>query len=280
LKVGRFRNIVEYLWLNNIENMKLQILSNNLMEQFQTAVSEKLDTIIEGLDKIETPVDYFRFYNSVSSVYSSKIEGEEIDFDSYFKHKFLNISYKPDYTKKPDDLFMAYEYIFGKELNFENLKKAHSILSANLLPASQQGLVRTNPMFVINSDDRIDYVAAEPSKLDAELKRLFTDIEFLLKAELSYEEILYFGSYIHIIFVKIHPFQDGNGRSARLLEKWFLIQKLGEKATAIQLEKNYYLNLQLYYRNLRILGIDYELLDYSKSLDFLLMTVNGLINQK
>jgi len=274
------RNIVEYLWLNNIENMKLQILSNNLLEQFQTAVSEKLDTIIEGLDKIETPVDYFRFYNSVSSVYSSKIEGEEIDFDSYFKHKFLNVSYKPDYTKKPDDLFMAYEYIFGKELTFENLKSAHSILSANLLPASQQGLVRTNPMFVINSDDRIDYVAAEPDKLDAELKRLFTDIEYLLNAELSHEEVLYFGSYIHLVFVKIHPFQDGNGRSARLLEKWFLIQKFGEKATAIQLEKNYYLNIQLYYRNLRILGIDYEFLDYNKALDFLLMTVNGLINQK
>lgn len=99
------------------------------MEQFQTAVSEKLDTIIEGLDKIETPVDYFRFNNSVSSVYSSKIEGEEIDFDRYFKHKFLNISYKPDYTRKTDDLFMAYEYILGKELNFENLKTAHSILS-------------------------------------------------------------------------------------------------------------------------------------------------------
>jgi hypothetical protein len=69
--------------------MNLQILSNNLLQQFKAAVSVQLDSIIEELDKIETPVDYFKFYNSVSSVYSSKIEGEEIDFDSYFKHKFL-----------------------------------------------------------------------------------------------------------------------------------------------------------------------------------------------
>jgi hypothetical protein len=72
---------------------------------------------------------------------------------------------------------MAYEFIFGHELNFEHLKKANSILSANLLSASQKGLVRTNPMFVINSDDRIDYVAAEPNKLNADLQRLFADIE-------------------------------------------------------------------------------------------------------
>jgi Fic family protein len=82
-----------------------------------------------------------------------------------------------------------------------------------------------------------------------------------------------------LVFVKIHPFQNGNGRSARLLKKRFLIQKFGEKATAIQLEKNYYVNLQKHYGNLRILGIDYELLEYDKALDFLLMTIIGFINQ-
>jgi Fic family protein len=259
--------------------MKLQILSDHLLNPFKAGVTKKLDAIIEGLDRIETPVDYFKFYNSVSSVYSSKIEGEGIDFDSFFKHKFLNVSYQPDYTRRSDDLFMAYEFIFGNKLTFQNLKTAHAILSANLLPTSQQGLVRTNPMFVINKEDRIDYVAAEPSKLDVELHKLFADIELLLEIDLSHEEVFYFGSYIHLVFVKIHPFQDGNGRSARLLEKWFLIQKFGDKATAIQLEKNYYVNLQKYYGNLRVLGIDYELLEYDKALDFLWMTVIGFINQ-
>ena len=249
------------------------------MNPFKAGVTKNLDAIIEGLDRIETPVDYFKFYNSVSSVYSSKIEGEGIDFDSFFKHKFLNVSYQPDYTRRSDDLFMAYEFIFGNKLTFQNLKTAHAILSANLLPTTQQGLVRTNPMFVINKEDRIDYVAAEPSKLDVELHKLFADIELLLEIDLSHEEVFYFGSYIHLVFVKIHPFQDGNGRSARLLEKWFLIQKFGDKATAIQLEKNYYVNLQKYYSHLRVLGIDYELLEYDKALDFLWMTVIGFMNQ-
>ena len=61
---------------------------------------------------------------------------------------------------------------------------------------------------------------------------------------LTIEETFYFASMIHLMFVKIHPWNDGNGRSARLIEKWFLAQKLGEKAWYIQSEKNYYQNHQ------------------------------------
>jgi len=196
--------------------MTLQILSDHLLDQFKTEFSTRLDDVIDSLDKIETPVDYFRFYNAISSVYSSKIEGEEIDFDSYFKHKFLNVNYHPDYTRKSDDLFNAYEFIFKYTVNLKNLKSSHAILTSNLLPASHQGFIRTNPMFVINSDDKIDYVAAEPSILHVEFSKLFDDIETLLAEDLSNAEILYFASYIHLTFIKIHPFEDGNGRSTRL----------------------------------------------------------------
>ena len=134
-------------------------------------------------------------------------------------------------------------------------------------------------MFVINSDDRIEYVAAEPNIVKTELRKLFNDIDYLLKMDLNDFDTFYFASYIHLVFVKIHPFQDGNGRTARLLEKWFLIEKLGEKATSVQLEKNYYKNLDSYYKNIKRLGVEYDKLDYSKCLDFLLMTVTGLNNE-
>ena len=59
--------------------MKLHILADNLLGQFINEFSNRLDDVIDSLNKIETPVDYFRFYNSISSVYSSKIEREEIE---------------------------------------------------------------------------------------------------------------------------------------------------------------------------------------------------------
>jgi Fic family protein len=134
-------------------------------------------------------------------------------------------------------------------------------------------------MFVINSEDKIEYVAADPKIVKNEFTKLFADIEALLTIDLTTSEIFYYAALIHLVFVKIHPFQDGNGRTARLLEKWFLIEKLGKDKVAIELEKNYFKNLGEYYDNLRKLGLDYEELDYSKSLDFLRMTISGLKTQ-
>jgi Fic family protein len=259
--------------------MHLKILSNSLLHDFLGSIDFDLDETLASIEGDSVPVDYFKFYNSVSSVYSSKIEGENIDFDSYYKYKFLNVKYKADYTKKSDDLLLAYEFALENNLDLKNVIKAHSILSSNLLPKTQRGLIRNNPMFVLNSDDRIEYVAAEPKIVKSELEKLFSDISTLLHNSLSLTETFYFAAYIHLVFVKIHPFQDGNGRTARLLEKWFLIEKLGKKIVSVELEKNYFKNLSDYYKNIRKLGLEYIGLDYSKSLDFLTMTISGLKTQ-
>lgn len=256
--------------------MGFKILSSELLDQYKKALTgsplEKLDMI----KKYDMPVDYFQFYKSVSSVYSSRIEGEDIEFDSFFKHKFMGVQFKPDYTRKADDLYAAYDFIDENEISLKNVRKAHAIITSNILPVSQQGFIRTNPMFVINRDDKIEYVAAEPNIVKTEIEKLFDDIDLLFSKESDAYEIFYFAALIHLVFVKIHPFQDGNGRTARLLEKWFLMQKIGRKAVAIQLEKNYYKNIIDYYKNIRKLGLEYHELDYGKSLDFLLMTVKGI----
>ena len=259
--------------------MEFKILTDRLFIDYKSKVIDSPLDKIDNLKKVEIPVDYFEFYKSISSVYSSKIEGEDIDFDSYYKHKFLKVKFKPDYTRKADDLFSAYDFIDDNPLNLKNVRKAHSVLSANLFPKSQQGLIRTNPMFVINSDDQIEYVAASPEIVNQELGKLFHDIDLLLANDLDAFEVFYYASLIHLVFVKIHPFQDGNGRTARLIEKWFLIEKIGQKATSVQLEKNYFKHLKEYYSNIKVLGLEYDDLDYNKALDFLLMTVNGIDEQ-
>lgn len=254
----------------------LKIIPNTLLEEFRAHIDFDLVEAISTKSAIAIPFDYFSFHNSISAVYSSKIEGENVEVDSYIKHRFLKVKYEPDYTKKADDLAAAYEFIQTKKLNKKNVLKAHRILSQHLLAKSQRGKIRTNPMFVLNEDDRIEYVACEPHKIKDAWKELFHDVKLLLKSGLTIEETFYYAAFIHLIFLKIHPLQDGNSRTARLIEKWFLLRKLGEKATAIELEKYYYRHKPAYYNNIRILGLDYELLDYTKASNFLLMTINSL----
>lgn len=248
-----------------------KIFPTELLNEYCSQVDDLLLKKYEQLKESELSIDTFSFYTSVSAVFSSKIEGEDIDLDSYVKHKRFGIEFLPDYTRKIDDLYNTYQFAKSLSCNEKNINKAHGILTLHILPKSKQGKIRTGNMYVTTTDGRIEYVAISPYDLQAELKKFYHDLSILIKLKLSVSEVFFFASLLHLVFVKIHPFNDGNGRISRLIEKWFLAEKLGEKAWLIQSEKNYYLHHQTYYQNIRLLRLEYETLDYSKALPFLLM---------
>jgi Fic family protein len=250
---------------------QLTILSSDLPSKYLEKVPNDLKAAFDALQDAEISTDTFSFYTSVSSVFSSKIEGEMIELDSYIKHKKFGIEFSPDYTKKIDDLYEAYTFAKSNALNEDNIRKAHALLSKNILTKNKQGKYRTQNMYVSTPDGRIEYVAASPFELETEMEKFYTDLSLLLERKMTIEEVFFFASMIHLVFVKIHPWNDGNGRSARLIEKWFLAQKLGGKAWFLQSEKIYYNKHQTYYSNIRLLGLEYPTLDYNKALPFLLM---------
>ena len=254
----------------------LQLLTEKYFADYHKRLNRSLT---DALPLGETPVfapDSFGFYTSVASVYSSKIEGEEIDTDSYLKHRYMGVKFKPDYTKKIDDLFKAYAFARDNTLTLDNLLTAHTLLTKNILRSVQRGKVRTGVIYVTDENERILYIGANPSTVKREFEKLLQDIDFLLSQDLTIYETFYYAAYIHLLFLNIHPFADGNGRSARLLEKWFLAQKLGEQAWYIPSEKYYYRHLSDYYKNLQRLGLEYESLNYDYALPFLLMLVESL----
>lgn len=260
--------------------LDLRIIPTNLLEQYKEVVSEdNLSAAFNQLHDAPLSTEGFSFYTSVASVYSSKIEGEAIELDSYIKHKRFHVELEPGCIRKIDDLYLAYQFASENIPDNNSIAEMYRLLAKHIVSVNWLGRFRKQNMFVTTKDGRIEYVAASPFEVSSEMEKLYADMEVLLGAQLTVAESFFFASMFHLVFVKIHPWNDGNGRSARLLEKWFLARKLGDKAWFVQSEKHYYLQHDAYYSNIRALGLEYPALDYTRALSFLLMLPKAVIDE-
>ena len=264
--------------IENKKIMRLQILTDTYFEEYKTHLNVDISAALKEVDEIEISQHSFTFYTSVAVISSSRIEGEPMEIDSYLKHKMHNIDYLPNLVEKPNDLYRSYFFAKQSDLDQENFLKCHSILSEHLLPQKWRGTYRKSEMLVLeHNTGRIQFEAAPYSIVETEMNRLWKDISSLQASKLKLEEVFYYASFIHAAFVAIHPFNDGNGRAARLLEKWFLSKHLGEKAWYITSEKYYYHHINAYYQNLNRLGMFYDNIDYRKANFFFMMLPQSII---
>lgn len=255
----------------------LQILSEEYFNEYKNALPKDFSTQFEKVKTKPNDTEALKNYNITSVVASSRIEGETVELEEYRDYKLLNKILPKQISERPNDLFEAYQFAQKEKLSFDNFFKAHAMISKNLLPKEQQGRLRFGQKVISGTKNgKITYEACPASDVPKEFRKLFDDISYLVEKKLTVEETFYYASFIHLVYVKIHPFEDGNGRSARLLEKWFLDQKLDIGIWAIPSEKYYHDNLSSYYKSLEDVGFFYENLDYSKADDFLKMLVKAV----
>jgi hypothetical protein len=140
---------------------KLKIIPTDLLALYLEQVPKGLQTAFDALHDAEISTDTFSFYTSVSAIASSKIEGEQMEIDSYIKHKMLNIEYLQDLVEKPNDLYNAYMFAQKKPLTEKNFLEAHKLLASHLLEPNKRGVCRTGNMVVMEHKTyRIQYEAA------------------------------------------------------------------------------------------------------------------------
>ncbi len=251
------------------------MLDKTYLSQYLKNLNFDLKVSLEKLSEGKTD-DFLSYLTETSALYSSNIEGNSLDLNSFMNAKLQKEKTKPKEFIEIVDLVRAYDVAKTNELNQINFLKIHRILAKNFLIKSKIGKYREEKVGVFGSKGLI-YLAVEAEKVAREMELFFEEIEGLLKQKLTIEEVFYFAAMLHLRLAHIHPFFDGNGRIARLLEKWFIAQKLGEKAWFIQSEKYYKENIKNYYQNIN-LGVNYYELNYDNCLPFLKMLGDALRN--
>ncbi|MBI3509562.1 MAG: Fic family protein [Bacteroidetes bacterium] len=258
---------------------EIKLLPVNYLGEYKKKLKVDLKKLFAALPGKNEGFQNFDYYLASASAFSSNIEGNSLDFETYLKNKTFGLSIKKKETEEIEDLVEAYTFAQKNNISLENILHTHSIYAKSFISDKREVGKLRKTMVGVAGGGKMLYLAIEPEFVKTELKKLFADIELLLKMKLSFEETFYFAAMIHLKFVNIHPFVDGNGRATRLLEKWFLAAKLGMKAWNIESEKNYFLNRSNYYKNLQ-LGGNYYTINYDLSIPFLLMLPQSLIAEK
>lgn len=108
-----------------------------------------------------------------------------------------------------------------KPLSLQLILDYHRIAMKHL--SYLAGSIRTINVFIKGNPN---FKTTQPNKIKEELEKLFEKYnEFIKGKNISLEEILKFAVYFHNEFQHIHPFEDGNSRTTRLIT-FHLLQSL------------------------------------------------------
>jgi Fic family protein len=218
----------------------------------------------------------------ISAYSSTSIEGNPLPLTDV-KRILKN---RPEYVRDSEKEVLNYnkalielnELIRAEKiyLDIDWLEKIQKMVTDGLIEKHREGCIRKEPVFV--NDPRIRktiYWPPDHQDVTPLLNELF---EFLKKNTQSIDPLILAGIF-HRQFVIVHPFIDGNGRTARLATK-VLLAKMGLNTFNLFSFENYYnQNVTRYFKEVGLLGNYYELKDQIDFTSWLEYFTDGIIDE-
>lgn len=244
---------------------------------------EKLKTIVDQATILPELEVQLRFRATVDSVHSStSIEGNPLNQQEVQKVLRGNSVTASDYAlREVLNYKQALDWLNQNtnELDEdpEQILTLHSLVMRDLLPSKKVGNWRSGSIYVvdkINGEEIVQYTGPEAERIPKLINSFLKWVSIQQKANLH--PVLLAG-LIHYIFVSIHPFSDGNGRTTRLLVHKYLKSANYTFRDSLSLDGYYLLNRKKYYKALNR-GEDFDLRMYSDITPFLEFFVSGFLN--
>ncbi len=237
-------------------------IRNNLQE------IGKLKDKIRGIRILPEAEASIRLRASVESVHSStSIEGNPLDANEVraaitsdrvlTKEEYAEIEVR-NYKKALDYIDVRRHGL--SEISLEDILELHRIITDGLLDETRNGKIRKNSVYIENQNHEVLYTAAKVGEVENALTDL---IEWVRDNQFQIHPVIT-AAIIHFRLAAIHPFSDGNGRTARAATSLFLALNQYDCGGALVLDSYYASDRQEYYAVLQLVnGKSYE--DSSKS---------------
>ena len=151
-----------------------------------------------------------------------------------------------------------------------------SMVVDGLIDKKNIGKFRADPVVV--NDPRKRKIAYMPPNVD-DVNILMSELIYYLEKEYNTTDPLILAGIFHKQFVIIHPFMDGNGRTARLVTK-YLLARMGLDTFRLFSFENYYnQNVTKYFASVGILGDFYDIKEKIDFTNWLIYFTDGIIDE-
>jgi len=226
-------------------------ISNKIL--ISVAKSESAKEIIENSPLVPMWERKFQGQALVRSVHhSTALEGNELSIDD--AERIIDGEQVDTYRLRDIQEIINYRDVIGfisgkaeKELTIGLLLEMHRILGKKILPEEYLGKLRNKNAVIVN-DSNLD-VVFDPPKYD-EIKQEIEELIEWDKGEGKDVHPLLRAGILHYEMVRIHPFADLNGRTARTLATWSLYRDGYDIKSFFCLEEHYDQDPKGYYDSL------------------------------
>jgi Fic family protein len=218
---------------------------------------------------------------AISAHASTSIEGNPISLTHVRKILKNNPAHIRDTEKEIINYNKALEYLNTlvsdqKPITSSFITTVQAMVIQDLIDIKNIGAFRTDPVVVNDPIKR--KIAYIPPNAD-EMTVLMNELAQYLRKEHDTTDPLILAGIFHKQFVIIHPFMDGNGRTARLITK-YLLARMGLDTFKLFSFENYYnQNITKYFSNVGVLGDYYEIKNTIDFTDWLIYFTDGIIDE-